>query len=173
MVTYSFENLLVEQLNDLYGAETQIIQALPEWISVTSDAELRETFAAYLLEVRHHVENIEKMFTELSLSPTLVKNVAIEGILNQGMQNAHHGGNSPVKDAALIALIQRLMHYKMAIYGSARTFARHLDYNKTMDSLQRALNEEGEADRKLTKLAEGGVFTTGINEHARKAKVLA
>lgn len=173
MESYSFQNLLVEQLNDLYSAETQIAQALPEWISVTSDSELRETFATYLQEVRHHVENIEKMFTELTLSPNMAKNLAIEGILNQAMQDAHHGGNSPVKDAALIALAQRLMHYKMAIYGSARTFARHLDYNKTMDSLQRALNEEGEADRKLTKLAEGGVFTTGINEQACKVKVLA
>lgn len=170
MESYTFQNLYVEQINDLHGAESQIATKLPEWLEVTSSEELREEFGLYLQEVKSHIEHLDKILSELKLSAFPVKNQTVEGILSQGEIDAHHGGNSSVKDAALIAMVQRLIHYKMAIYGSARTFARHLDFNRSMDLLQRCLNEEGEVDRKLTRLAEGGVFTTGINELACKTK---
>lgn len=170
METYTFQNLYVEQINDLHGAESQILSALPVWLEMTSSEELRQAFGLYLQEVRHHIEHLDKILGDLKMSSFAVKNNTVEGILSQGEAAAHHGGNSSVKDAALIAIVQRLIHYKMAIYGSARTYARHLDLNKAMDNLQRCLNEEGECDRNLTRIAEGGVFTTGINELACKAK---
>jgi ferritin-like metal-binding protein YciE len=168
--SYTFQNLYVEQINDLHGAESLIVATLPEWLEVTSSEELREEFSFYLQEIKNHIEQLDKILSDLKLSAFPVKNSTIEGILGQGQIAAHHGGNSSVKDASLIAIVQRLAHYKMAIYGTARTFARHLDFNRSMDILQRCLNEEGEVDRKLTRIAEGGVFTTGINEQACKAK---
>jgi ferritin-like metal-binding protein YciE len=172
---YSFQTLFVEQLNDLLSAEEQIAKFLPHVVDVTSCSELREAFECYLQETFHHLDYIKKIFTNLNINGNKVKCKAIEGMIEEGKDVMHHGGNSPVKDAALIAIVQRLQHYKIAVYGTARTFARHLNSSKVVDlhNLQRALNEEGEADKKLTRLAEGGMFTTGINEEAVKVTMKA
>ncbi len=174
-IAYSFQELFLEQLNDLYSAEEQIAQVLPRIIDVTSSGELRDAFSHYLQEVNHHTDYLKKIFGDLQLSPNGAKCMAIEGMIEEGEAVMQHGGNSAVKDAALIAILQRLQHYKIAVYGTARTFARHLNCNKVVDlhNLQRALNEEGETDKKLTKLAEGGMFSTGINEEALKATMRA
>lgn len=170
MQSYTFHQLLSEQLNDLYSAEEQIAQALPPMIAVTSSGELREAFTAYLNEVKQHVSNLNKILQEIKVSPMGSRCPAMDGILDAAEGVINRGGNSSVKDASLIAIVQRLQHYKIAVYGTARTFCRHLNYGKAMDLLQRALNEEGESDRQLTRLAEGGIFTTGINEEACKTK---
>jgi ferritin-like metal-binding protein YciE len=172
MTPYSFQNLFIEQLNELYSGEQQIAAALPEAISVASSNDLRIALDNYLLAVRHHIQFLEACFGELKVNPSIEKCKPIEGILEEMVDVEHHGGNSAVKDASLIGMIQRLLHYKMAIYGTARTFARHLNYH-AMDFLQRALNEEGEMDKKLTYLAEGGIFSTGINEEAVRTKIFA
>lgn len=170
-VAYSFQELFFEQLNDLYSAEEQIAAILPEIIDVTSSGELREAFSYYLQEVNRHIEYLDKIFADLQVKRYGPKCKAIEGMIEEGQTVMKHGGNSAVKDAALIAILQRLQHYKIAVYGTARTFSRHLNCDKVVDlhNLQRALNEEGEIDKRLTKLAEGGIFTTGINEEALKA----
>lgn len=170
MNNYTLQELYKEFVNDLFSAETQIAEALPNMIDVSSSGDLREELSHYLIEVKNHIEFLNRVFIELKEEPTGKKSIAIEGILDMAEQVVKHGGNSPVKDAGLIAHVQRLQHHKMATYGTVRTFARHLDYSKSMDLLQRALNNEGEADRKLTKIAEGGFFTTGINEVATKTK---
>lgn len=167
--SYLFQELFAEQLNDLYSAEEQLMTVLPRIIAVTSSGSLRESFEHYLHEVSHHVETLGSIFQDLSLHPTGAICRAIEGLLENSEEIMHHGGNSAVKDAALIATIQKIQHYKIAAYGVTRTFARHMNYGKTMDLLQRDLNEEAESDRKLTRLAEGGIFTTGINEEAARA----
>ena len=79
----------------------------------------------------------------------------IEGIVEEAEVVIHRGGNSAVKDAAIIAIAQRFIHFKIAVYGAARTFARHLNY-KAMDPLQRALNDEGEKNKAITRLARRG-----------------
>jgi ferritin-like metal-binding protein YciE len=170
---YSFHELFIEQINDLYSAEEQVSPVLPRIIAVTSSGSLREEFDIYFQELEQHIEHLKVIFQEISSAPKGSVCKAVEGMLEEVEQVIHHGGNSAVKDAALIAILQRIIHYKIAVYGTARTFARHLNYNKNMDLLQRALNEEGEADKKLTRLAEGGMFTTGINEEATKPTVHA
>ena len=170
---YSFQELFVEQVNDLFSAEEQILSVLPRLISVISSGDLREALTHYLQEVGQHRDHLTIVLEGQSLVPRGSLCKAIEGMLEEADEVMGHGGNSAVKDAALIAILQRLQHYKIAVYGTARTFARHLNESKAMDFLQHALNEEGEADKKLTKLAEGGMFTTGINEEAIKEAHIA
>lgn len=162
--TFTFQELFLEELNDLYSAEEQIIAALPHMIAVASSGELRDLFGHYEKEVQQHLEHLKQ---------NLMHNGrvcgAVKGMLEEAQEIIQHGGNSAVKDAALIAIVQQLQHYKIALYGSARTFARHMNYNKIMDLLQHAHNDETETDKRLTRLAEGGIFTTGINEEAARA----
>jgi len=169
---FSFQNLYIEQLNELYSGEEQIIEILPNIIGVASSMELRDLLDLYLEEVKRHVQNLDLCFAELHIRPSGEKCSPIEGMIEETEVVIHRGGNSAIKDAALIAMVQRLAHYKIAVYGTARTFARHLNF-RAIDPLQRALNEEGDTDRCLTRLAEGGIFSTGINEVACRAKVYA
>lgn len=164
--TYTFQALLLEQMNDLYAAEELCSEFLPKIIDVTSSGELRETFDDYLKNVSEHITYLNASLQEMKLRLTNAKCPPIAGIVEEAQTVIEHGGNSSTKDAALIAIVQRIQHYKMAVYGTARTFARHLNFNDSMELLQRALNEEGEKDRQLTRIAEGGLFSTGINEEA-------
>lgn len=170
MESYTFKDLYFEQLNTLYSVEQQIVESFPKLMDVISSTELRESYSHYLTEVRQHIDKLETIFTDLKLNPIKEMNLTVKGILDEGNRAAQHSGNSCVKDSALIVVAQCLMHYKMALYGSTRTFATHLDYTKAVDLLQKALNEESESNNTLTKIAEGGLFTTGINELACKEK---
>lgn len=172
MLLYSFQNLFVEQLNELYSSEKQIAAALPQLMGLVSSLDLRDKVDLYIQHVKHHAELLNLCLQELKINPQSHPCKPIEGIIQEMEVAAHHGGNSPVKDAAIIAMLQRLAHYKIALYGTARTFARHLNYH-AMDLLQRALIEENTMDRTLTRLAEGGIFSTGINEAAHRAKEYA
>jgi len=166
--TYTFQQLFAEQLSDVYVAEQQIEKILAPIIEVTSSGKLREAFGIYQLEVTHHLEGLKAIFEELQIPVQQNNTSPVSGILAEVARVMKHRGNSAVKDASLIAVVQCLQHFKMATYGTLRTFARHLSYNKAMDFLQRALISEHEADRKLTHLAEGGLFTSGINDEALK-----
>lgn len=170
---YTFQDLFTEQLNDLLSAEEKIIKILPRYIEVASSNDLREALGVYQGEVSTHIDHLIKVFSMLNISPSEKPCKAIEGALTESEGLFLHAEESPVKDALLITIIQRLSHLKMAIYGAARTYARHLDDNQAMNLLQHALNDEGEMDRRMTKLAEGGVFTTGINEAACRVSLHA
>lgn len=170
---YTFHDLIIEQLNDLYSAETQILTVLPLMNDHVASIELREAFSNYLKDVIKHSIDLAKIFEGMQVEIADDSNGAIRGMLEEAEGIMQHGENSSVKDASLISLVQRLMHYKMALYGTARTFARHLNENRAMNLLQHALNEEAEFDKILTKLAEGGLFTTGINEEAYKLSLHA
>lgn len=167
---FSFQNLLIEQLNELYSGEQQISILLPKVIQVTSSHELREHIDRYITEVNQHIKELETCFSEFKSSPSGEKSVPIAGMVLETEAVLQRGGNSCVKDAAIIAMIQRIAHFKIAVYGTARTFARHLN-SPLRDTLQIALNEEGTIDHELTHLAEGGIFSTGINEVACQEKV--
>jgi ferritin-like metal-binding protein YciE len=164
--SYTFQALFLEQLNDIYTAEEQVIPLLPRLLDITSATSLREEFGRYAKLLDKHLQNLQQSFASLHTTSIGSPCTSIPGILQEIEQVMHHGGNSAVKDAALIALMQRIQHLKMAMYGTCRTYARHLNEDDIMDFCQQALHEEIEADKKLTLLAEGGVFTTGINQEA-------
>lgn len=162
----TFHNLYVEELNAVLAAEKLLVKIIPQFILFSSSKELREQLDLYLSHVQRHVEQMYQAFHHLNEYASNRPEKTILGFEEDMVYLVHMGGISPVKDALLIALLQRLIHYKIAIYGTARTYARHLIDNETMDMLQTALIEEHKYDRNFTQMAEGGVFTTGINDEA-------
>jgi ferritin-like metal-binding protein YciE len=150
----SLEDLLVDELKDLYSAENQILKALPKMAKAASAPELREAFEDHLEQSKGHVQRLERIFKKLAVSPNGKKCKAMEGLIAEGKEVMEEDATPAVMDAALIAAAQRVEHYEMAGYGCVRTFARLLGHNLAADLLQETLDEEGAADKKLTELAE-------------------
>jgi len=150
----SLHDLYVEELRDLYNAETQIAKALPKMAKAAGAAELRSALEEHLQVTREQVERLERIFERLNESPKGSKCKGMEGIIEEGEEMLDKDAPEQVRDAALISAAQRVEHYEMAGYGTARTYARQLGYDDHAELLQQTLNEEGEADKKLTRLAE-------------------
>jgi len=150
----SLHDLYVEELKDLYNAENQLLKALPKMAKKASAEELKAAFAEHLEVTRTQIERLEEIFTELGVSPKGKKCKAMEGLVEEGKEVIEEDGNPSVIDAALIACAQRVEHYEIAGYGCVRTFATLLGYESAATLLQETLDEEGEADKKLTELAE-------------------
>lgn len=162
----SLKELYVEQLRDLYSAETQLISALPKMAQAASSSALKTAFQQHLDETRTQKQRLEQIFSEMGTSPQGETCEAMEGLIKEGEEVIKATGDAKVKDAALIASAQRVEHYEMAGYGTVRTYANELGFSAAQKLLQTTLDEEGNADKKLNALAEGGIFSTGINEKA-------
>jgi ferritin-like metal-binding protein YciE len=159
----TLEDLFVDEMKDLYSAEEQIVEALPKMVKAASSQELKKAFQEHLEVSKTHLERVEQILDELNEKPSGKKCKGMEGLLKEGEEIIKEDSDADVKDAALIAAAQRVEHYEMAGYGSARTHAMQLDFDEAADILQQTLDEEGEADQKLTDLA-----TAGINAKADK-----
>lgn len=153
----SLHDLYVSELKDIYSAEKQIRQALPKLSKAASSTKLRDAFAHHLGETHEHIKRLETIFERLSLSPGGKKCVAMEGLIKEGGEAINEDSEDSVRDVALIAAAQRVEHYEMAAYGCVRTFANALNYKDAAKVLQKTLDEEGAADKKLTALAQGGI----------------
>lgn len=153
----SLDDLLVVQLNDLYDAENRITKALPEMAEAANSTELKQAFQHHLRETEGHVQRLEQVFGILGKEIDSTTCEAMKGLLKEGEEMIDAKGDPNVKDAALIASAQRVEHYEMAGYGSARTFAERLGYSDAARILQQILNEEGAADKKLTQIAEQSI----------------
>jgi ferritin-like metal-binding protein YciE len=160
------DDLYVDQLKDLYSAEKQLVQALPKMAKAATSEELKSGFQEHLDQTKTHVSRLEQIFASLGSSPGRKKCEAMEGLVKEGEEAVQLEGDPIVRDAALIAAAQRVEHYEIAAYGTVRTFANHLGRRDQSDLLQTTLDEEGATDKKLTALAEGSMFSTGINEQA-------
>jgi ferritin-like metal-binding protein YciE len=163
----SLNDLFVEQLRDLYSAETQLVEALPKLAAAASHDELRQAFEHHLDETRGHVDRLREIFEQLGTTPGSETCEAMKGLIEEGEEVVKAQGDAAVKDAALIAAAQRVEHYEIAGYGTVRTFADDLDLGDARDLLDQTLDEESTADKLLTKLATGGMLKTGLNERAR------
>jgi ferritin-like metal-binding protein YciE len=150
----SIHDLYVDELKDLYNAEHQLLKALPKMAKAASAPELAEAFTAHLEETKGQIERLEKIFKKLDATPKGKKCKAMEGLIEEGKELMEEDADPAVMDAGLIAAGQRVEHYEMAGYGCVRTFAKLLGYTEAATLLQETLNEEGAADKKLTKLAE-------------------
>ncbi len=150
----TLHDLYVNELKDLYNAEHQLLKALPKMAKAASDPQLVKAFNDHLIETTGHVDRLEKIFKNLDASPKGKKCKAMEGLLEEGKDVMTDDADPSVMDAALIAAAQRVEHYEMAGYGCVRTFARLLGDEHAAGLLQKTLDEEGAADKKLTKLAE-------------------
>jgi ferritin-like metal-binding protein YciE len=160
----SLHDLYVEELKDLYNAENQLLKALPRMAKAATAPELKAAFTEHLAVTQKQVERLDQIFEELGVSPKGKKCKAMEGLVEEGKEIMQEDGEPSVIDAALIAAAQRVEHYEMAGYGCVRTFANLLGYEDAAALLQETLDEEGEADKKLTELAE-----TVINVEAEEA----
>jgi ferritin-like metal-binding protein YciE len=163
----SLKDLYVDQLRDLYSAETQLISALPKMAQAASSSTLKTAFQQHLDETRNQKQRLEQIFSEIGSRPDGKVCEAMAGLIEEGEEAIKATGDPVVKDAALIASAQRVEHYEMAGYGVVRTFADELGFKNAKSLLQKSLDEEGNADKKLTSIAEGGIFSQGINEKAK------
>lgn len=154
MAMNTLKDLYVDELKDLYSAENQILKALPQMAKKATAQELKEAFNEHLEVTRKQVERLDQIFKELGVSPKGKKCKAMEGLIEEGKEVLQEDIENAVIDAALIACAQRVEHYEMAGYGCVRTFARLLEFTEAEKLLQETLDEEAEADEKLTELAE-------------------
>lgn len=161
----SLKDLYIDELKDLYNAENQLLKALPKMAKKASAPQLKRAFQDHLTQTQGHVDRLEKIFKGLGEKPTGKVCKAMKGLIEEGKEVIEEKGDSSVLDAALIGAAQRVEHYEIAGYGVVRTFASLLGEENAMATLQRTLNEEGETDKKLTKLAE-----TIINIEASEAE---
>jgi ferritin-like metal-binding protein YciE len=152
-------DLLVHELNDLYSAEQQILEALPKLVEASSSPELRKAFSDHLLETQGHVKRLEQIFAKLGVEPEGEVCAAMKGILAEGnkLLSKKSKVDPQVLDAALVGAAQRVEHYEIAAYGCARTYCRHLGESECETLLQQTLDEEGHANRLLTELALSGI----------------
>ncbi len=157
----NLENLLTLQLQDLYSAEDQLIDALPKMADAASSPELKSAFETHLEETRHQKRRLEEAFRMLGQEPKMETCEAMKGLIAEGSEIIDLEGDPDVKDAALIAAGQRVEHYEIAGYGCVRTFARRLGRQNVAQLLQETLEEEANADKILSHIAE-----TSINSEA-------
>jgi ferritin-like metal-binding protein YciE len=149
----SLHDLYVDELKDLYNAENQLLKALPRMVKAASHPDLEGAFAEHLEVTHGQVKRLEIIFKKLGEKPTGKKCKAMEGLIEEAKELLEEDSKPTVLDAALIAAAQRVEHYEMAGYGCVRTFARLLGYTEAEELLQETLDEEAEADQKLTELA--------------------
>lgn len=161
----NFEELMHHQIADLVSAEEQLIEALPEMAKAATNKELKKAFQDHLKETKNQLKRLEEVCTELGMKASekttckAMKGLVAEG--NEAMKDIEPG---PVLDAALIGAAQRVEHYEMAAYGTARTHAEMCGLKSVVKLLQTTLDEEGAADKLLTKIAEGTVNQGAIDE---------
>ena len=153
----SLEDLLLNQLEDLYDAEHRIIRALPKMSEAAHSPDLKRAIDHHLAQTRQQVDRLDTIFRQLNKSPERETCEAMKGLLREGEEMVDAKGNPDVRDAAIIAAAQRVEHYEMAGYGTARSLAQHLGYGEAVRLLQTTLDEENEADQKLTQIAESQV----------------
>ena len=148
------QTLFLDELQDLYSAETQITQALPKMAQASSHKELKSAFEHHLQETKGHVQRLEQIFKHLKETPKGKTCEAMKGLLKEGEERIKEGGEADVLDAGLIAAAQRVEHYEIAAYGTVRTYAELLKQAEAVKLLDETLDEEKQADSKLTKLAK-------------------
>ena len=153
----TLEDLFVDLLKDLYSAEKQLVKALPKMAKAAEASDLQKAFQDHLKQTEGHVERLDQVFSDLEASPRGKKCVGMEGLIEEGNEIMQENAEPDVMDAGLIAAAQKVEHYEIASYGTARTWAQQLGYDRVARLLQDTLDEEGEANKKLTAIAESHV----------------
>ena len=159
----SLENVLIDELRDLYNAENQLLKALPRMAKKAASPDLRAALEQHLGQTEGQVNRLEKIFKKLGEKPTGKTCKAMKGLVEEGKEIIEEDGDESVLDAALIGAAQKVEHYEIASYGTARTFASLLGEEEAVEALQKTLDEEAAADKKLTALAESLVNPEASN----------
>lgn len=158
----SMDELFLHQLKDLYDAELRLTDAIPKLAEKAKSSQLKAAFEDHLRETEKHVERLETIFEQLGQEAEREKCHAIVGLIAEGDDVLNAEGDADVLDAALIAAAQRVEHYEISGYGTARAFAQRLGNAYAAELLQETLDEEAAADEKLTAIAEGSVNPSAV-----------
>jgi len=162
----SLKDVLEEQLEDLHSAETQLMEALPKMAQAAHHDELKQAFQHHLDETRGHLKRVEEALGELGVSNPTEVCKGMKGLIAEGEEMIEMQGDPTAKDAGLIAAAQRVEHYEIAAYGTARQLADDCGFDGIKDLMDQTLDEESQADKLLTKIATGGMFKSGVNQQA-------
>jgi len=163
------EDLFAEQLKDLYSAENQLLKALPKMAKKATTSSLSDAFQSHLEQTKTHVERLEKIGKTLDIKLTGHKCIAMEGLIKEGAEAMEKTGDDRVIDAGIIAAAQRVEHYEISAYGTARTLAEQLGHVSVAKTLQTTENEESAADEKLTMLAIDEVYPSLLMQNDDEA----
>ena len=166
MQLQTLQDLFEHEISDLYSAETQLVEALPKLAQAASNDELRQAFQHHLEETRDHVRRLDEIRGQIGSSMSEQCD-GMRGLIQEGEEIISATGDPNVKDAALISAAQRVEHYEIAAYGTARTLADEIGLGAAKDLLDQTLDEESNADKLLTKIATGGMFKAGVNQQAQ------
>lgn len=149
----TLRDLYVHELKDLYSAERQIIKALPKMVKAASNRQLSAAFNQHLEQTKRQAKRLEDILSSHGESTRGPKCAGMEGVLKEGDEMIGEDADEEVRDAGLIAAAQRVEHYEIAGYGCARTYAELLGDKRGAKMLDMTIKEEGDTDKKLTKLA--------------------
>jgi ferritin-like metal-binding protein YciE len=155
----TLHDAFIDELRDAYDGEKQLIKALPKLAKAASSPKLRTAFETHLEETRGQVERLEQVFEQLGERARGKHCDGLEGIIEEGKAVMEESFDESTMDACLIAAGQRAEHYEMAAYGTLVAWARAMGHDEVADLLQATLDEEGEADKKLSSIAESGINT--------------
>jgi len=154
----TLDDLFIDMLKDLYNAEKQMVKALPKMAKKATSADLQRAFRDHLEQTEGHVERLERIAAEMNNGSLRGQTCeAMEGLVKEGVEIMQDDYEPKVMDAGLIAAAQKVEHYEMAGYGTARAWAQQLGYNNAARLLGETLEEEAAANEKLSRIAEGHV----------------
>lgn len=168
MPVSSFKELYIDQLQDLYNAENQLVKALPKLAEAATSPKLKQAIEEHLSQTEGHVQRLTRIFEQLDETPGGKVCKAMKGLVAEGEESISEVEAGELRDAGIIASAQRVEHYEMAGYGTVRNFAKLIGEKEAVTLLQQTLDEEGLANETLTKIADGTV-----NREAKKVAVAA
>lgn len=162
----TLRELFRDQLKDIYDAENRVVEALPRLIDSVSSEELKEALSEHLEETRGQIDRLERVFSEAGASPARKACKGIQGLLEEGDEALKDQPAGAARDALIIAGVQKVEHYEIAEYGTLRAWAEELGLGNAAELLGETLDEESDADERLSSIAEGGLLESGVNEDA-------
>lgn len=162
----NMKDLFIEELQGMLTAEELIIKALPKMIKGADSKDLKDAFETHLAETKEQANRLKQIFSMLKIKPAKGESEAIQGLIEEVDELFKEYPASALRDAAIISKAQRIEHFEISVYGTLRTFAKELDLDEAASLLQKSLDEEANADKLMTKIAEGGLLTAGVNSKA-------
>ena len=162
----NLKELLLEELKDLYSAEKQIVKALPKIIKGAASPDLKTAIQEHLEVTKGQVTRLEEVFSHLEQKPKAKHCKGMEGLLQEGAECLQEEEKGSLRDLQLIGAAQRVEHYEVAAYGTAKAMAEKLGMSDAADLLNETLEEEEEADKKLTTVAESLYEEVPIGDEA-------
>jgi len=173
MADKGLKELYIDELKDLYSAESQLVKALPKMAKGAASEDLRKGFEEHLEQTKGHVQRLEQIFASLEESPKGKKCKGMEGLIAEGSEVLQEEYEGSVLDAALIGAAQRVEHYEIAGYGTVRAMAEELGVSEHVSLLTETLDEEKETDEKLTQLAQEANSEASVQEEVEEEEASA